>query len=60
MGKVKKKKFAAQKPQPTGLPSVGECEAEIELEGNGDAGSSSLNLVIEKVRIKQQSGSHLI
>lgn len=50
MGKVKNKKFTVQKPRPTGLPSVGECEAEVELEGIVEAtGFSSLQAVIEKV-----------
>lgn len=49
MGKVKKKKFSAPKPRPTGLPSVGECEAEIELQGNTDVQSASLQTIVEKV-----------
>lgn len=49
MGKAKKKKFSAPRPRPTGLPSVGECEAEIELEGF-DATSSTLQTVIEKLQ----------
>lgn len=52
MGKVKKKKFSGHKPQPTGLPSVSECEAEIELEGDADSAPSSLQSIIEKVVAK--------
>lgn len=48
MGKVKKKKFAAAKPRPTGLPSVGECETE--LDGQMDT-PASLQNIIEKVNI---------
>jgi hypothetical protein len=47
MGKMKKKKFSAPKPRPTGLPSVGEFEAEIELQG--DVQSSTLQTIVEKV-----------
>ncbi|KAL4234956.1 ribosomal large subunit biogenesis [Mactra antiquata] len=50
MGKVKKKKFSAPKPCPTGLPSVEQCESEIELEGNIDTSSATLQLVIEKLQ----------
>ena len=50
MGKSKKKKFSAPKPQPTGLPSVVECEAEIELEGNVQGSASALQGIIEKVK----------
>lgn len=49
MGKAKKKKFTAPKPRPTGLPSVGECEQEIELQGF-DATSSTLQTIIEKLQ----------
>jgi len=50
MGKCKKKKFSAPKSQPTGLPSVVECEAEIELEGNVQGSASALQGIIEKVK----------
>ncbi|XP_053391759.1 HEAT repeat-containing protein 3-like [Mercenaria mercenaria] len=49
MGKVKKKKFSAPKPRPTGLPSVGECEAEIELQGE-DVHSATLQTIVEKLQ----------
>ena len=48
MGKAKKK-FSAPRPQPTGLPSVAQCESELEMEGNPDSSSSTLQTLIEKV-----------
>ena len=48
MGKMKKKRFSAPKPRPTGLPSVGEFEAEMELQA-GDVQSSTLQTIVEKV-----------
>ena len=50
MGKSKKEKFSAPKPQTTGLPSVVECEAELELEGNVQGSASALQGIIEKVK----------
>lgn len=50
MGKVKKKKFSAPKPRPTGLPSVGECEAEVELQGEIDVNSATIQTIVEKLQ----------
>ncbi|XP_052816552.1 HEAT repeat-containing protein 3-like [Mya arenaria] len=50
MGKSKKKKFSGQKPRPTGLPSVREAEAEVELQGTSDTTPASLQAVIEKLQ----------
>ena len=51
MGKTKKKKFKAPKPQPTGLPSVKEVEAEIDSDAIRAAKEPSGTIadVIEKV-----------
>ena len=56
MGKTKKKKFKAPKPQPTGLPSVKEVEAEIDSDAIGSDAiraakepSGTIADVIEKV-----------
>ena len=49
MGKSKKKKFGGEKPRPTGLPSVSECEAAFELTGSTESSSGALQNIIEKV-----------
>ncbi|KAH3775852.1 HEAT repeat-containing protein 3-like [Dreissena polymorpha] len=49
MGKAKKK-YSAPRPQPTGLPSVAQCESELEMEGNPDSSSSTLQTLIEKLQ----------
>ena len=46
MAKSKKEKFSAPKPQPTVLPSVVECEAELELEGNVQGSASALQGIL--------------
>ncbi|OWF45096.1 HEAT repeat-containing protein 3-like [Mizuhopecten yessoensis] len=50
MGKSKAKKFKANKPQPTGLPSVKDCEAALDLETvKSIASNSTIQNLIEKL-----------
>lgn len=51
MGKSKKlKKFKASKPQPTGLPSVKDCEADLEINSSKSiASSSTIQNLVDKL-----------
>lgn len=52
MGKSKKKKFGGRNPNPTGLPSVRECEADFELTSVAHSMSGALQDIIENVSIQ--------
>ncbi|XP_033729218.1 HEAT repeat-containing protein 3-like, partial [Pecten maximus] len=50
MGKSKAKKFKSSKPQPTGLPSVKDCEAALDLEtAKSIASNSTIQNLVEKL-----------
>lgn len=50
MGKSKAKKFKCSKPQPTGLPSVKDCEAALDLEASKSiASNSTIQNLVEKL-----------
>ena len=52
MGKAKKKKFNAPKNRPTGLPSVSESVAELELTNvQQTSPSAALQSLVEKVKL---------